>query len=177
MATKMEEKAINVHNLNNLPTISYRELTILQGDLKILEEEDKRKLCQSIIKYGFFVPAFVWHFEDAFYILDATQRYHSLEALEKYGYTIPEIPYIEIPAKNKKDAAEKLLQITSRYGKINPATTFFEAFNIDVTYVNEIAIPELKMNFTSMGEEQKEMEINDDEMEFDHKCPKCGYRW
>ena len=30
------------------------------------------------------------------FILDATQRYHALEELEKQGYTIPEIPYIEI---------------------------------------------------------------------------------
>ena len=173
----MEEKKIKVHNPNNLPTINYRELTVFQGDLKTLVEEDKRKLCQSIIKYGFFVPAFVWCTGDIMYILDATQRYYSLKALEEYGYSIPKIPYVEISAKDEKDAAEKLLQITSRYGKINLTTTFFEAFNMDITYKNEIAIPELKIDFNPMKEEPAKKEMDEEEMEFEHTCPKCGYRW
>jgi hypothetical protein len=143
----MEGKKIVIHNLNNLPTISYRSLTILQGDLKTLSEKDKLKLCKSIIKHGFFVPAFVWKSEDAMYILDATQRYYSLEALEENGYSIPPIPYVEIPARDKKDAAEKLLQITSRYGKINPETDFFKQLDIDLEHMDEIEIPELKIDF------------------------------
>ena len=173
----MDEKNIKIYNLSKLPTIDYHALTILQGDLKTLKERDKLKLCKSIIKHGFFVPAFVWRFAETMYILDATQRYHSLEALEEHGYSIPNIPYVEIYAKDKKDAAEKLLQITSRYGKINPITTFFEAFKIDITYKNEIAIPELEINFDTMEEEPVEKEIDEKEMEFDHTCPKCGYRW
>ena len=143
----MDKKEIVIHNLSKLPTIDYRELTILQGDLKTLKERDKRKLCKSIIKHGFFVPAFVWRFAKTMYILDATQRYHSLEALQEHGYSIPNIPYVEIYAKDKKDAAEKLLQITSRYGKINPEATFFEELEIDTDVLNEIEIPELNIEF------------------------------
>jgi hypothetical protein len=143
----MEGKKIVIHNLNNLPTIDYRSLTILQGDLKTLSEKDKLKLCKSIIKHGFFVPAFVWRSKDTMYILDATQRYYSLEALEENGYSIPPIPYVEIPAKDKKDASEKLLQITSRYRKINPETGFFKDLDIELEYMDEIEIPELKIDF------------------------------
>lgn len=143
----MDTKKIIVHNLNDLPTIDYRALTILQGDLKTLTDKDKLKLCKSIIKHGFFVPAFVWKSEDVMYILDATQRYYSLEALEENGYSIPPIPYVEIPAKDKKDAAEKLQQITSRYGKINPETGFFKQLDIELEYMDEIEIPELKIEF------------------------------
>jgi hypothetical protein len=170
----MVEKTIVVHNLSSLPTVNYHDLTILQGDLKTLKEEDKRKLCKSIIKHGFFVPAFVWRFEGKIYILDATQRYYSLEALEEHGYTIPNIPYVEIPAKDKKDASEKLLQITSRYGKINPETTFFEDFKIDLDYINEIAIPELDIKFEPLKEETTE---NEHDEKTKNECPKCGYKW
>lgn len=142
--------AITVHNPNDLPTIDYCKLRILQGDLKTLSEENLTKLCNSILKHGFFVPAFVWRSGDDMWILDATQRYHALEALERQGYEIPLIPYIEIEAKDKKDAAEKLLQITSRYGTINEDTSFFEDFNIDLSFINEITIPELDIKLDEL---------------------------
>ena len=91
--------------------------------------------------------------------MDATQRYHALKQLEKEGYEIPEIPYIEIEAKDRKDAAEKLLQITSRYGEINSDTTFFEDFNIDLSFINDIEIPELDIKL-----EELESEIVEDEV-------------
>jgi len=152
-------KKIIVHNPNNLKTIDYHKLTILQGDLKTLSKENRTKLCNSIKQHGYFVPAFIWESDNNLYILDATQRYHALEQLEKEGYEIPEIPYIKIEAKNKKDAAEKLLQITSRYGEINPETTFFEDFNIDLEFINDIEIPELDIKL-----EELEPEIVEDEV-------------
>lgn len=88
------------------------------------------------------------------FILDATQRYHALEELEKQGYVIPDIPYIEIEAKDKKDAAQKLLQITSRYGEINPETSFFADFNIELDYLNDIAIPELDLAFEDLDSKE-----------------------
>jgi len=155
-------KKITVKNPNNLPTTDYRKLKILQGDLKTLNEENKTKLCKSILKHGYFVPAFLWRSGGDFWILDATQRYYALEQLEKEGYEIPEIPYVEIEAKNRKDAAEKLLQITSRYGEINPETTFFEDFNIDLDFINDIEIPELDIKRNEILEEEpKEKEYDE----------------
>lgn len=113
----------------------------------------------SIKRYNFFAPAFVWRSGNDLYILDATQRYHTLEQLEKEGYEIPKIPFIEIEAKDKKDAAEKLLQITSRYGEINPETTFFEDFDIDLSFINDIEIPELDVKLDELESEIVEDEV------------------
>ena len=172
-----KELVVIVHNPSQLPTIDYHKLSILQGDLKTLSKENRAKLCKSIQTHGFFVPAFIWRSGEDMFILDATQRYHALEELERQGYTIPDIPFLEIEAKDKKDAAQKLLQITSRYGSINEETSFFESFDIDLDYINEIEIPELDLTFESLEEEIKEKEISEEDLEFEHKCPKCGYEW
>lgn len=172
-----KELVITVHNPSQLPTIDYHKLAILQGDLKTLTEENKAKLCDSILEHGFFIPVFLWPSGEDLFILDATQRYHALEELEKRGYTIPDIPYVTIEAKDKKDAAQKLLQITSRYGEINPETRFFEDFDINLDYVNDISIPELDLAFEGLEEDPNEKEISEEDLEFEHKCPKCGYEW
>ena len=145
--------------------------------MKTLRDSNKEKLCKSILEHGYFIPAFIWRSGEDMYILDATQRYHALEELEKQGYTIPNIPFLEIEAKDKKDAAQKLLQITSRYGTINEETSFFESFNIDLEYITEIEIPELILDFKELEEEPNEKEISEEDLEFEHKCPKCGYEW
>lgn len=168
-----KELEVIVHNPNNLPTIDYHKLSILQGSLKTLSETNKGKLCKSILEHGYFIPAFVWKSGEDMYILDATQRYHALKELEKQGYTIPDIPYIEIGAKDKKDAAQKLLQITSRYGEINQETSFFEDFDIDLDYINDIEIPELDIKLEELEEESKES----DDKQLNNRCPKCGYEW
>ena len=172
---KQELKVI-IHNPNNLPCVDYHKLSILQGSLKTLSETNKAKLCKSILEHGYFIPAFIWRSGEDMYILDATQRYHALEELERKGYTIPDIPYIEIEAKDKKDAAKKLLQITSRYGEINVETSFFEDFNIEIDYINDIAIPELDTVFEDMKEDPKVKELDKDK-ELSYRCPKCGYEW
>ena len=172
---KKELKVI-VHNPTQLPTIDYHKLSILQGDLKTLSETNKAKLCKSILEHGYFIPAFVWKSGEEMFILDATQRYHALQELEKKGYTIPDIPYIEIEAKDKKDAAQKLLQITSRYGTINEGIHFFEDFDIDFEYLSSIEIPELSIAFESVDKEPKEMGHEENEV-LPNKCPKCGHEW
>ena len=155
----MTKKIITISNPSNLPTIDFHKLRILQGDLKTLSKENLTKLCNSILKLNYFVPAFIWNSDNDLWILDATQRYHALEQLEKEGYEIPEIPYIEIEAKDRKDAAEKLLQITSRYGEINPETTFFEDFDIDLSFINDVEIPELDIKLEELAPETVEDEV------------------
>jgi hypothetical protein len=148
-------KKIDIKNPNNLPCIELDDLTILQGDLKTLPETNKKKLMHSIEKHGYFVPAFIWKSDEKSYILDATQRYHVLKEMHEQGYEIPPIPYIEIEASDKKDAAEKLLQITARYGEINPNTSFLTDFDLIIDEL-EIAIPEL--NFDKKEESEFSIE-------------------
>ena len=89
------------------------QLQNFQGNLKTLEKSALEKLKRSLIKYGFSFPVFVWGTE----ILDGHQRIFAAKDLIKSGYTIGKIPVVEIEAKNKKEAGEKLLILNSEYGK------------------------------------------------------------
>jgi hypothetical protein len=171
-----KELEVIVHNPTNLPCVDYHKLSILQGDLKTLSETNRTKLCKSILENGYFIPAFIWRSGEDMYILDATQRYHALQELERKGYNIPAIPYIEIEARDKKDAAQKLLQITSRYGEINSETSFFQDFDIEIGYLNEISIPELDLAFEDLEDNPKENALDND-TEHKTKCPKCGFEF
>ena len=89
------------------------QLQNFQGNLKTLDKSALEKLKRSLIKYGFSFPVFVWGNE----ILDGHQRIFAAKALIESGYTIGKIPVVEIEAKNKKEAGEKLLILNSEYGK------------------------------------------------------------
>ena len=172
------KKRITVHNPSNLPLADYHEFKPLQGDLKTLPDENKKKLKASILKYGFRFPLFVWtDSEGAKWINDGHQREKVLAELEAEGYEIPPLPYVEVEAKDRREAAELLLLANSRYGEYNPETTFFADFDIDLSFLSEIEIPELDiMAFSPLEEDPKEKEY-DENIEMKNKCPKCGYEW
>jgi ParB-like chromosome segregation protein Spo0J len=157
-----KELIIVVHNPNNLPVIDFHELKELQGDLKITTPAKIEKLKNSIRKYGIFVPKFIWIDNGTHYIEDGHQTVKALAELEKGCYVVPPIPYVEIQAKDRKDAGEKLLMIDSRFADINP---------------EEIEIPELELDFEGLEGEQIEKEIGVENLKFGRKCPKCGYEW
>jgi hypothetical protein len=136
-----KELIIVVHNPNNLPVIDFHELKELQGDLKITTPAKIEKLKNSIRKYGIFVPKFIWIDNGTHYIEDGHQTVKALAELEKGCYVVPPIPYVEIQAKDRKDAGEKLLMIDSRFADINPETTFFKDFDIGLEFMEEIEIP------------------------------------
>ena len=153
-------KKIIVHNENKLKTINFKKFHHFQGDFKKeLLEEELTKLKNSIIKHGVFVPKFVWIDDKKHYILDGHQTKTALQSLEDEGYDIPDIPYFIINAKDEKDAAEKLLQINSRYAKINPDSIWLKTINFTEVEINEIMksieIPELNNIF---------IDINDDDI-------------
>jgi ParB-like nuclease domain len=93
-------------------------LTPLQGDLKELNEANFEKLKRSILKHGITFPFFVWQSEGENYILDGTQRDRVLKRMAVEGYEIPPLPCALIEAKNRKEAAEKILLISSQYGRV-----------------------------------------------------------
>lgn len=146
-------KIIIAHNQDNLPTVKYTDFIDLQGDLKTLPKENQEKLKNSIINYGIRFPAFIWQSEGKKYIVDAHQRKKVFAILEKEGWTIPEVPYTNIFAKNKKEAAELLLQANSRYGEYNPTTSFFEDMQIDLSFIENIEIPELDIKLEDLESE------------------------
>ena len=94
--------------------IPIQNLQDFQGNLKELSIVQFEKLKESILKHGFSFPVFVWNNS----ILDGHQRIFVVNDLLKNGYSIGKIPCVEIEAKDKKEAAEKLLFLNSRYAKI-----------------------------------------------------------
>jgi len=98
--------------------IDLDNLVELQGNLKDLSKENYTRLKDSIIKYGFSFPMFVWKNEGKNYIIDAHQRKKTLQKLKEEGCEIPPLPTVFINAKDRIEAKEKLLQLNSNYGKI-----------------------------------------------------------
>jgi len=96
------------------------ELLDFQGNLKTLESQQLKQLKRSILKYGFSFPVFVW----GDYILDGHQRIFATKKLVEDGYSIADIPVVEVEAKNRKEAAEKLLELNSRFGEMSDAGLF-----------------------------------------------------
>ena len=98
--------------------LNLTDLTPLQGELKQLSKQSFEKLKRSILKHGITFPFFIWQDGGANYILDGTQRDRVLVQMAAEGYTIPALPCALIEAKDRKEAAEKILLISSQYGKM-----------------------------------------------------------
>lgn len=183
-------KVLKVHNSDNLPTIAYSKLVDFQGDLKHqIEPEALEKMRNSLKKHGVFVPKFVWFDKSGkANIMDGHQTKQALKSLEADGWKIPEIPYVTVEAKSRKDAAEKLLQINSRYAKMNPNTTWLEEFDFDMGEIEEligsIEIPELD-GYLSQSldlDDVSQVENNQEDGKGKEQnqiiiCPKCGFEY
>ena len=155
--------------------VDYKTLTPFQGHLKILSEENLEKLKKSIIKYGFTVPAFIWQSGKKKYILDAHQRQLALASLFEDGYNIPNIPIVYIKAKNKTEAKEKLLHISSQYGQFEKEglDDFLLSIDADVDLLETLRLSndEIDMNIFI---EQEENIIGNDNIPEEKRCPHCG---
>ena len=158
---------IKAHNPNNLPTIDYRDLIELQpNSFKDLSEKNFDKLSNSFKVHGFITPYFVWKYKDKHFILDGHQRSRVLSNLEPNGL---EVPYILIEAKNKQEAAKKLLAIDSRYGKrtAEGEQEFLDIFEIEQGYIEEVAVLEFEF-------ETEDTEVKAKEDDFD--VPQGGFK-
>lgn len=158
---------IKAHNPNNLPTIDYRDLIELQpNSFKDLSQKNFDKLSNSFNVHGFITPYFVWKYKGKHFILDGHQRSRVLSTLEPNGL---EVPYILIEAKNKQEAAKKLLAIDSRYGKrtAEGEQEFLDIFEIEQGYIEEVAVLEFEF-------ETEDTEVEAKEDDFD--VPQGGFK-
>jgi hypothetical protein len=153
-----------------------------QGNLKELKKEEYYKLKTSLIKYGFRFPVLVWENEGQNYFLDGHQRIFVVKELLKEGYTIEDIPVVDVEAKDKQEAKKLLLFINSRYGKITDEGLYeyIETSGLDFAELKtELDLPEIDLNKFGASYyediEIKEKEI--EKLEIENKCPKCGYEW
>lgn len=96
--------------------ISIDDLSPLQGELKSLSEENYQKLKKQILKNGFSAAIHVWRDGEKAHILDGHQRLKTLQRLRKEGYSVPEIPIVEVKANDIKHAKEQLLSHASMFG-------------------------------------------------------------
>lgn len=159
--------------------VDFKSLVPLQGDLKILSEENLDKLKKSIIKYGFTAPGFVWQSGKKKYCIDMHQRIKALSSLFEEGYTIPDIPIVYIQAKNKTEAKQKLLHISSQYGEFDRGglDDFLLSINSDAELLETLRLvdEEMYLNIPDFqpGSEDEQGQLDT----LDPKwitCPHCG---
>ncbi len=138
----MKEIKITCKGQKHLPI---DQLKAFQGALKELSESEYEKLKRSILKYGFSFPVFVW--QD--FMLDGHQRIFTVNKLLQEGYTISDIPLVEIEAKDKTEAAEKLLVLNSHYAKITDEGLYGFINEMDVNFsnlVDNLELPDFDMD-------------------------------
>lgn len=126
------ENSIKVFNLGKLPTAPLDSFIELQEDFKKPDEDKLSKLQMLIITRGFKYSFKVWKDpEGKLWIIDAHQRRKALLRLRSYGFRIPEIPYEEIQASDKREAVEEIAAYNSEFAEKNPDTLLFNKYNIN----------------------------------------------
>lgn len=150
-----------------------------QGDIKTLSEENAAKLRARIERDGINAPVFVWRSggkASKHYILDGHQRVAVLRQMAIEGIEIPDIPVAYIDAKNRKDAASKLLAIASQYGQFVFSELEKWADEIDVTF-DDIRLMGAEMTLEvpdfSISSEDEQGRL--DKVGKQVVCPNCGH--
>jgi len=162
-------------------------LTPLQGELKELTGANFEKLKQSILKHGITFPFFVWQSDDKNYILDGTQRDRVLKRMAEEAYQVPPLPCALIEAKNRKEAAEKILLISSQYGHVTDEGLyeFLSTNDLDFGELEPLLeLPALDLDEFKEGwmtEPDFSPTSADDQGRLDKKnpvrCPECGHEF
>ena len=167
-------KAIPINCKGNR-SIPFSKLRAFQGNLKVMSKESAGKLRASILRHGWVTPVFVWGKD---YILDGHGRLLVLGELLKEGYTISDLPVCDIEAATKKEAAQILLAINSKYQTITDEGLyeFMAAMELDMGDLVEIDLPDIDLeefsnNFFTESSETTEPALL---QTFDCKCSKCG---
>ena len=126
---------MKIHNLSNLPTIDYRTVKPLQGNLKDLDQKNHDRLLRVLNKRGFTTPIFIWkNPEDSeLYLLDGHQRQRVMQKNDLNDNGNYLVPYALIPGATEQEAKEQLLEITSQYGHLTMEGLDEFAFDIDLT--------------------------------------------
>lgn len=150
-------------------TLPIDRILEFQGGLKELSKENEKKLRNSILKFGFIAPFFVWDDHGEWRLLDGHQRLKTLLKMREEGYDIPMLPVDYIEADSEEDAKRKLLHITSQYGEFT--ADGFENFTFGLDGFEDIRLTNDEFVFKTKEEEgvvEDDYEIPD-EIETDIK--------
>ena len=154
----MDEKKVIEVKCKGADTLPIDRILEFQGELKTLSKDNEKKLRNSILKFGFIAPFFVWDDKGEWRLLDGHQRLKTLLKMREEGYDIPLLPVDYIEADSEEDAKRKLLHISSQYGEFSPEgfenfTLELDGFEdirltdgefaVDLFFVDEVEIPQL----------------------------------
>jgi hypothetical protein len=163
-------------------SIDLGDLQPLQGNLKELSHRNFEKLKRSILHHGISFPFFIWQHGGINYVLDGHQRDRVLRKMQEQGYQLPALPCALIEAKDKKEATEKILLISSQYGKMSEQSLeeFLVENELEINdLLEEIELPSLDMRYFGSGEFEPTDE--NDQGRLDKKnpvtCPECGHEF
>jgi hypothetical protein len=163
--------------------LNLHNLTPLQGGLKELSSASFQKLKQSILRHGITFPFFVWQSDGSNYILDGTQRDRVLLKLVAAGYQCPPLPCALIEAKDRKEAAEKILLISSQYGRMTEESLDEFLAQNDLSFLqlaNELELPSIDDSYFRDPNEFAAASA-DEQGRLDKKnpvtCPACGHEF
>ena len=194
----MADKHIIIDNPTGLPMLPLDEIHVFQGDLKCPPTPtDMDKLKRSILDHHLFIAKAVFFEDGIAYTEDGHQTLYALHELQAMGYAKStvityamedgrfvekeRVPYdtIMIPYQiivpqgdtqdgRRRDAAEKLLQINSRYAKINPASNWLEQLGFSLLdlddLLSKISVPDFDIpELTGDDEYRREFESYDNE--------------
>ncbi len=146
-----------------LPTIPFKELKekYERNDLKEKKNRDVGGLKDSILLVGFCFPIYLWL--EGKYITDGSGRMMALDMLEYEGYEIPDIPYIPISAKTKKEAKRKTLLVSSRYGDITKESGTGFLLEMEEIDLSPVSLPELKLEELDWKPNKATYDVKEDE--------------
>lgn len=133
-------------------SLKLEQLKNFQGNLKKRTATQVEQIMQSIIKYGFSFPFFIWKRGKENLCLDGHGRILALKEFKKRGTKLPAFPVSYIEAENEEEAKQKLLRHNSSYGSIDieELLDFTEDLQIE-----ELLFPELDLLDIKEGDEEE----------------------
>ena len=154
--------------------VSHKNLLPFQGELKTLSETNYGKLKKQILDQGFCAPCFVWKNDGKYFILDGHQRATTVLRLSAEGYSVPDLPCVEIYAKTKLEAKKKLLSYVSAFGKVEGAGLYQYILDAELSIedLEDFEIPEINLeDFKAefFGEESTDTAIKETDLNFEFK--------
>lgn len=142
--------------INTKDVLGVSLLEALQGNLKVLPDENYQKLKKEMLKDGFSFAVHVWEDKSAgkIFILDGHQRVAALKRASSEGIKIPQVPVVFVEADDVNHAKRKVLAAASQYGKFDQsgAEQFIQTIEgIDISYLNEMFVmPDLRFDTMSL---------------------------
>jgi len=173
----MDINKVIVNKVESRETLDLSELKVFQGKLKVISKEKIDDLKASLVKNGIDLCFHIWKdSKNNNQILDGTHRFYALNLLRDEGYFIPPLSVVYIIAKTRKEAAQIILIMNSRYAKMNleSISDFMIDNELTVSDLDFLDIPELNMKDFNLDiddiSDLEDLDSVDENFNFTIKC-------